>query len=164
MSCSILTTLNIYGVLTIKYSDYQRLALAISNIYKLLMKTIICGSGDVGYSIADKLSKENFEVTVVDEASDKLNKISENLDVKVVSGSPSLPSVLLNAGAKDCDILIAVTRSDETNMIVCQIGYSLFNIPTKIARIRQQDYLKVEWSNLYNKENLPIASIISPEL
>ena len=68
------------------------------------MKTIICGSGDVGYSIADKLSKEKFEVTVVDEPSDKLNKISDNLDVKVVKGLPSLPSVLMNAGAKDCEI------------------------------------------------------------
>ena len=70
------------------------------------MKTIICGCGDVGYSIADKLSNENFEVTVVDEPSEKLNKISDNLDVKVVSGLPSLPSVLLNAGAEDCEILM----------------------------------------------------------
>jgi trk system potassium uptake protein len=127
------------------------------------MKTIICGSGDVGYSIADKLSKENFEVTVVDEPSNKLNKISENLDVKVVKGLPSLPSVLLNAGAKDCEILIAVTKSDETNMIACQIGHSLFEIPKKIARIRQQDYLRGEWQKLYTKNNLPIDAIISPE-
>ena len=127
------------------------------------MKTIICGSGDVGYSIADKLSKENFEVTVVDEPSEKLNKISENLDVKVINGLPSLPSVLMNAGAKDCEILIAVTKSDETNMIACQIGHSLFEIPKKIARIRQQDYLKGEWQNLYTKNHLPIDAIISPE-
>ena len=127
------------------------------------MKTIICGSGDVGFSIADKLSKENFEVTVVDEPSLKLNKISENLDVKVVTGLPSLPSVLLDAGAKDCEILIAVTKSDETNMIACQIGHSLFKIPKKIARIRQQDYLKGEWQNLYTKNDLPIDAIISPE-
>ena len=80
------------------------------------MKTIICGSGDVGYSIADKLSKENFEVTVVDEPSLKLNKISENLDVKVVTGIPSLPSVLFDAVAKDCEILIAVTKT-QTNQI-----------------------------------------------
>jgi trk system potassium uptake protein TrkA len=127
------------------------------------MKTIICGSGDVGYSIADKLSKESFEVTVVDEPSVKLNKISENLDVKVVSGIPSLPSTLMNAGAKDCEILIAVTKSDETNMIACQIGHSLFKIPKKIARIRQQDYLKGEWQKLYTKNDLPIDAIISPE-
>ena len=75
------------------------------------MKTIICGAGDVGYSIADKLSKENFEVTVIDDSEEKLIKVSENLDVKTINGIPSLPSVLLDAGAKDCEILIAVTKS-----------------------------------------------------
>ena len=107
------------------------------------MKTIICGSGDVGYSIADKLSKENFEVTVVDEASEKLDKISENLDVKVVAGLPSLPSVLMNAGAKDCEILIAVTKGDETNMIACQIGHSLFKIPKKLQELGSKITLEV---------------------
>ena len=127
------------------------------------MKTIICGAGEVGYSIADKLSKENFEVTVIDESSEKLNKISENLDVKVVQGVPSLPYVLTNAGSKDCEIIIAVTKSDEMNMITCQIAHTLFNIPKKIARIRQQEYLQDEWQNLYTKDNLPIDAIISPE-
>ena len=127
------------------------------------MKTIICGAGEVGYSIADKLTNENFEVTVIDESQESLNKISENLDVKVIKGVPSLPSVLIKAGAKDCEIIIAVTKSDEMNMITCQIGYSLFNIPKKIARIRQQDYLKGEWESLYTKNNLPIDAIISPE-
>jgi len=127
------------------------------------MKTIICGAGEVGYSIADKLTNENFEVTVIDESQESLNKISENLDVKVIKGVPSLPSVLIKAGAKDCEIIIAVTKSDEMNMITCQIGYSLFNIPKKIARIRQQDYLKGEWQSLYTKNNLPIDAIISPE-
>ena len=127
------------------------------------MKTIICGAGEVGYSIADKLTNENFEVTVIDESQERLNKISENLDVKVIKGVPSLPSVLIKAGAKDCEIIIAVTKSDEMNMITCQIGYSLFNIPKKIARIRQQDYLKGEWQSLYTKNNLPIDAIISPE-
>ena len=127
------------------------------------MKTIICGAGDVGYSIADKLSKENFEVTVIDDSEEKLIKISENLDVKTINGIPSLPSVLLDAGAKDCEILIAVTKSDETNMVTCQIGHSLFQIPKKIARIRQQDYLQDQWQNLYNNNNFPIDAIISPE-
>ena len=127
------------------------------------MKTIICGAGDVGYSIADKLSKENFEVTVVDESEERLSKVSENLDVKTIIGIPSLPSVLLDAGAKDCEILIAVTKSDETNMVTCQIGHSLFEIPKKIARIRQQDYLQEQWQNLYNNNNFPIDAIISPE-
>ena len=127
------------------------------------MKTIICGAGEVGYSIADKLTNENFEVTVIDESQERLSKISENLDAKVIKGVPSLPSVLIKAGAKDCEIIIAVTKSDEMNMITCQIGYSLFNIPKKIARIRQQDYLKGEWQSLYTKNNLPIDAIISPE-
>ena len=127
------------------------------------MKTIICGAGDVGKSIAGKLSKEGFEVTVIDDSKDQLKKISDSMDVKTILGASSLPSILASAGASDCDILIAVTKSDENNMISCQIGYSLFNIPTKIARIRQQDYLKGEWLSLYNKENLPIDAIISPE-
>ena len=127
------------------------------------MKTIICGAGEVGKSIAEKLSKEGFEVTVVDESKEHLKKISDTLDVKTILGASSLPSILSSAGASECDILIAVTKSDENNMISCQIGYSLFKIPTKIARIRQQDYLKGEWLSLYNKENLPIDAIISPE-
>lgn len=127
------------------------------------MKSIICGAGDVGYSISDKLSKEGFEVTVIDESKDRLKKISENLDVKTVIGVPSLPSTLLKAGAKECDILIAVTKSDETNMICCQIGHSLFQIPKKISRIRQQDYLRGEWQSLYANKNLAIDAIISPE-
>jgi len=127
------------------------------------MKSIICGAGDVGYSIAEKLTKENFEVTVIDESRERLKKISDNLDVKTIIGSPSLPSTLSHAGAKDCDFLIAVTKSDETNMICCQIGHSLFEIPKKIARIRQQDYLKIEWQKLYTNNNLPIDAIISPE-
>jgi len=127
------------------------------------MKSIICGAGDVGYSIADKLSKEGFEVTVLDESKERLKIISDNLDVKTIIGVPSLPSTLSSAGAKDCDILIAVTKSDETNMVCCQIAYSLFNIPKKIARIRQQDYLKGEWMSLFTNKNLPIDAIISPE-
>ena len=127
------------------------------------MKSIICGAGDVGYSIADKLSKESFEVIVVDDSRERLKKVSENLDVKTIVGAPSLPSTLAKADAKDCDILIAVTKSDETNMICCQIGHSLFEIPKKIARIRQQDYLKNEWQNLFTNKNLPIDAIISPE-
>ena len=127
------------------------------------MKSIICGAGVVGKSIAESLSKEGLEVTVIDESRENIKKISETLDVKTIVGAVSSPTVLESAGAKNCDILIAVTKSDETNMIACQIGYTLFNIPKKIARIRQQDYLKKEWSNLYNKENLPIDFIISPE-
>ena len=127
------------------------------------MKSIICGAGVVGLSIAEKLSKEGIDVTVIDESKDRIKKISETIDVKTILGAASHPSILSSAGASNCDILIAVTKSDETNMIACQIGFSFFQIPTKIARIRQQDYLAEEWSRLYNKENLPIDAIISPE-
>ena len=127
------------------------------------MKSIICGAGVVGQSIAESLSKEGIEITVIDESIEAIKKISDTLDVKTIVGAVSSPSILESAGARDSDILIAVTQSDETNMVACQIGYSLFKIPTKIARIRQQDYLKAEWANLYNKENLPIDYIISPE-
>tara|TARA_Y100000590_G_scaffold470286_1_gene663344 strand:+ start:2120 stop:3493 length:1374 start_codon:yes stop_codon:yes gene_type:complete len=127
------------------------------------MKSIVCGAGVVGQSISESLAKEDIEVTVIDESEEAIKKISDTLDVKAIVGAASSPSILEKAGARDCEILIAVTKSDETNMVACQIGYSLFNIPTKIARIRQQDYLKAEWANLYNKENLPIDYIISPE-
>ena len=93
------------------------------------MKSIICGAGVVGQSIAESLSKEDIDVTVIDESKDLLRKISETLDVKTVIGIASLPSILESAGANDCDILIAVTRSDESNLIICQLGYSLFKIP-----------------------------------
>ena len=127
------------------------------------MKSIICGAGVVGKSIAESLSKEGLDVTVIDESREAIKKISDSLDVKTIIGAASSPSVLESAGSKDSDILIAVTKSDETNMVACQIAYSIFNIPTKIARIRQQDYLKSEWAELYCKENIPIDYIISPE-
>ena len=115
------------------------------------MKTIICGAGDVGYSIADKLSKENFEVTVIDESDDRLSKVSESLDVKTINGTPSLPSVLMDAGAEDCEILIAVTKSDETNMVTCQIGHSLFKIPKKSPELfKVKNYRKCRGSPLFS--------------
>lgn len=127
------------------------------------MKSIVCGAGLIGQGIAETLSKEGLEVTVIDESEDMIKKISDTLDVKTIVGTACLPTILESAGAKDCDFLIAVTRSDETNMVACQIGFSLFNIPTKIARIRQQEYLKGEWMHIYNNENFPIDTIISPE-
>ena len=100
------------------------------------MKSIICGAGVEGKSIAESLANEDLDVTVIDESDEAIRKISDTLDVKTIIGAVSSPSVLESAGARDSDILIAVTKSDETNMIACQIGYSLFKIPTKIARIR----------------------------
>jgi len=128
------------------------------------MKSIVCGAGVVGSSIAEKLSSEGLEVTVVDQSTELISKINEKLDVKAILGNGSNPSILEKAGASDCDILIAVTQIDEVNMLACQIAHTIFNIPTKIARIRQQDYLKEDWPDEYKKNILPLNAIISPEI
>jgi len=128
------------------------------------MNIIICGAGRVGFSISKQLSAQDHSVTVIDQSSELIQKINESLDVKGIVGRATFPSVLEKAGAKEADMIIAVTRNDETNMVICQVGYSIFNIPKKIARIRSQEFLGVKWNKLYNKSNLPIDVIISPEL
>ena len=128
------------------------------------MNIIVCGAGKVGYSISKQLSSQGHSVTVVDQTSEDIKKINETLDVKGVVGRATFPSVLENAGAADTDMIIAVTRNDETNMIICQLAHSLFNINKKIARIRSKEFLDGKWSRLYNKNNLPIDVIISPEI
>lgn len=128
------------------------------------MRVIICGAGQVGYNIADYLSKEENEVTVIDNNPKLVAQINENLDVKGVLGHASNPDVLNGAGANDVDMIIAVTHSDEVNMVACQIGHSLFGIPKKIARIRSQSYLQPAWSNLFSRTHMPIDVIISPEV
>ena len=127
------------------------------------MNIIICGAGMVGFSISKQLSSQGHSVTVVDQSSEDIKKINDTQDVKAIVGRATLPSVLENAGAKDADMIIAVTRNDETNMIVCQLASSLFNISKKIARIRSQEFLEGKWSKLYSKSNIPIDVIISPE-
>jgi len=127
------------------------------------MNIIICGAGMVGFSISKQLSSQGHSVTVIDQSSEDIKKINDTQDVKGIVGRATLPSVLENAGAKDADMIIAVTRNDETNMIVCQLASSLFNISKKIARIRSQEFLDGKWSKLYSKSNIPIDVIISPE-
>ena len=124
------------------------------------MKSIVCGAGVVGSSIAEKLSSEGLEVTVVDQSTELISKINEKLDVKAILGNGSNPLILEKAGASDCDILIAVTQIDEVNMVACQIAHSLFDITTKIARIRNQGYLDPKWGNLFTRDNMPIDVII----
>ena len=128
------------------------------------MNIIICGAGKVGFSISKQLSAQGHSVTVIDQSSEDIKKINETQDVKGIVGRASLPTVLENAGAENTDMIIAVTRNDETNMIVCQLASSLFNISKKIARIRTKDFLEGKWGKLYNKTNIPIDVIISPEL
>ena len=128
------------------------------------MNIIICGAGKVGFSISKQLSAQGHSVTVIDQSSEDIKKINDSQDVKGVVGRATLPSVLENAGAAETDMIIAVTKNDETNMVVCQLASSLFNIPKKIARIRAKEFLEGKWSNLYTKSHIPIDVIISPEI
>ena len=127
------------------------------------MKIIIVGAGQVGSSLSINLVKEGNDVTLIDKSLDLLEDIADKIDLQTIHGNGAHPRILKLAGAHKADMIVAVSKSDETNMIACQIGHSLFKIPKKIARIRQQDYLKGEWQNLYTKNDLPIDAIISPE-
>ena len=128
------------------------------------MNIIICGAGRVGFTIAKLLSEQGHSITVIDQSSEDIQKINDSLDVKAIVGKGTYPSILEKASASDADMIIAVTRNDEINMLICQIAYSIFNIQKKIARIRSQDYLNPKFTRVYNKENLPIDVIISPEI
>lgn len=128
------------------------------------MKVIICGAGRVGYGIAEKLCEENNEVTVIDLSAALIQKISTNLDVRGVIGHGSHPDVLVRAGIETAEMIVAVTHLDEVNMVACQVAHSLFDVQTKIARVRAQNYLDPAWQDLFSRNNLPIDVIISPEL
>jgi len=128
------------------------------------MNIIICGAGRVGFTIAKQLSEQGHSITVIDQSSEDIQKIDEALDVKAIVGKATYPSILEKADASEADMIIAVTRNDEINMVICQIAFSIFKIPKKIARIRSQDYLNPKFSRVYNKEDLPIDVIISPEI
>ncbi len=128
------------------------------------MNIIICGAGRVGFTISKLLSEQGHSITVIDQSSEDIQKIDETLDVKAIVGKATYPSILEKANATETDMIIAVTRNDEINMLICQIAFSIFNIPKKIARIRSQDYLNPKFTRVYSKENLPIDVIISPEI
>tara|TARA_E500000331_G_scaffold322571_1_gene337535 strand:- start:1509 stop:2882 length:1374 start_codon:yes stop_codon:yes gene_type:complete len=128
------------------------------------MNIIICGAGRVGFTIAKLLSEQDHSITVIDQSSEDIQKINDSLDVKGIVGKATYPSILEKADGANTDMIIAVTRNDEINMLICQIAYTVFKISKKIARIRSQDYLNPKFSKVYSKENLPIDVIISPEL
>ena len=128
------------------------------------MNIIICGAGRVGFTIAKILSEQGHSITVIDQSSEDIKKIDDTLDVKAIVGKATYPSILEKANASESDMIIAVTRNDEINMLICQIAFSIFNVSKKIARIRSQDYLNPKFTRVYNKENLPIDVIISPEI
>ena len=125
------------------------------------MKIIILGAGQVGSSVATNLASEANDITVVDENAAVLQDLQDRLDIRTVIGLASHPDILAQAGADDADMLIAVTNSDETNMIACQVAYTLFHTPTKIARVRSVEYLK--YQRLFSQEALPVDVLISPE-
>jgi trk system potassium uptake protein TrkA len=125
------------------------------------MKIIILGAGQVGSSVAENLASEANDITVVDTDGLRLDALREQLDIRTVVGAGSHPEVLVRAGAEDADLILAVTNSDETNMIACQVAYTLFHTPTKIARVRSVEYLN--HPQLFGQEALPIDVLISPE-
>ncbi len=127
------------------------------------MKIIVCGAGQVGSSIARHLAGENNDVTVVDQSPELIRNLSDSHEVQGVVGFASHPGVLEKAGAADADMVVAVTYHDEVNMVACQVAHSLFKVPTKIARIRGQDYLEPIWADLFSRDHMPIDVIISPE-
>ncbi|KMW71603.1 potassium transporter peripheral membrane component [Photorhabdus luminescens subsp. luminescens] len=126
------------------------------------MKIIILGAGQVGGTLAENLVGENNDITIVDTDPNRLHQLQDKFDLRVVNGHGSYPRVLREAGAEDADMLVAVTNSDETNMIACQIAYSLFNTPNKVARIRAAEYIR-EADKLFLPNDIPIDYLISPE-
>ncbi len=126
------------------------------------MKIIILGAGQVGGTLAEHLANEQNDITVVDTDADRLRELQDRLDIGTVAGGASHPDTLYQAGAEDADMLIAVTNSDEINMMACQIAHSLFNTPTKISRVRSPNYLAFQ-ERLFTPENIPVDVIIGPE-
>jgi trk system potassium uptake protein TrkA len=128
------------------------------------VKILICGAGQVGSSIARYLATHNNDVTIIDHSEELVNHIVGTLDVRGIVGFASHPDVLAKAELHDTDMIIAVTFSDEVNIVACQIAHSLFNVPMKIARLRSRSYLNPESSSLFAPQHMPIDLIISPEL
>lgn len=128
------------------------------------MKIIILGAGQTGSALAEYLVTEHTnDVTVIDEAPEKLQSLQERFDLQVIQGNACYPQVLQNAGAENADMLVAVTNSDEVNMLACQIAHSLFNIPQKVARIRAAEYSDEDYTLFSIDKGIPINHIISPE-
>jgi len=126
------------------------------------MKIIILGAGQVGGTLAENLVGENNDITLIDNNGDRLQGVQDRLDLRVIQGDAASPVALREAGAADADMLVAVTNSDETNMIACQIAYTLFNTPNRVARIRSEDIL-AEREKLFCREAIPLDHLIAPE-
>ncbi len=127
------------------------------------MKVIICGAGQVGSQLARHLAREGNDVTVVDQNDHLVRRLIDRLDVQGITGFASHPDILERAGARDAEMLIAATQSDEVNMVTCQVAHSIFAVPRKVARLRAKSYLDAIYSDLYRRDHLPIDVVISPE-
>ena len=127
------------------------------------MKIIICGAGEVGYSLAKYLAAEEMEVTIIDINNDKLEKISNSIDVRTVTGKTYSPNILEEARASKAEMLISVMDNDENNILTCEIAKILFNVPNTIARIKEKELLDEKWLKLFSSEGFRIDNIISPE-
>ncbi len=128
------------------------------------MKIIVCGAGQVGTGIAERLSAEGNDVSIIDASEALVERANEVLEVRAIHGNAAHPDVLEMAGAPDADMLVAVTLHDEVNMVSCQVAHTLFNVPTRIARVRAQSYLDSKYGELFSREALAIDHIISPEI
>lgn len=128
------------------------------------MRVIICGAGQVGYGIAERLAAEKNDVSIIDTSPDLIQAVRDSLDVRGFVGHGAHPDVLEKAGAQQADMIIAVTFYDEVNIVACEVAHALFNVPMKIARLRAQSYLQPHYQDLFSREHLPIDVIISPEL
>ena len=127
------------------------------------MKIIVGGANGISRSIIGYLSHGNNDIAVVDKDDGALNDIAQEWDIMPIYGSVAHPDILKQAGADDADLLIAATDNDETNMVACQAGYTLFNIPRRVACIDSRIYFKAAWGGLFNEESLPIDLVVSPE-
>lgn len=128
------------------------------------MRVIVCGAGMVGANIAQFLAAEGNDVTVIESDPSISAHIAATMDVQTVVGHATLPDVLQQAGAGNCDMIVAVTQNDEVNMIACQVADALFQVPNKVARIRHRSFLNPAWANLFSRDNIRIDTIISPEI
>ncbi len=127
------------------------------------MKIIILGAGEVGGNLAQNLTKEASDITVVDINGDRLRELQDRFDIRTVRGMASHPDIMRQAGAEDADMLIAVTNSDEVNMVACQIAHTVFHTPTKIARIRTTAYVEEQYKGIFRAEAMPVDYIVNPE-
>ena len=125
------------------------------------MRIVILGAGQVGSSVAENLVSEANDITVVDTDAGRLRKLQDRLDLRTIVGNAGHPEVLERAGARDADMILAVTQSDETNLVACKLAATMFNIPTKIARIRAADYLS--HPEMFSPENFSVDTVICPE-